>query len=100
MAKNIKSNMTKEQKNAERLKAWKQDRAAHKPKNRSSKHLRFFHVKDIYRCMSTAVLTELSKKDDFAAAQELARRDKIHDKNEIRKARYQEKLAAKRAAKA
>lgn len=90
---------TKEQSAAERLRYWKLARGAHKLKNRSSKQKRFYHTRYIYRCLSGAVLEEMSKNGNFDATQELSRRDRIHEKNQVRKQRYQEKLAAKRAAK-
>lgn len=95
-----KKTMSKEQKQAERLRFWKLERGAHKLKNRSSKHLRWLKGrKDIYKCLSNDALKEMSNNNNFDATQELVRRDKVHDKNEIRKQRYQEKIAAKRASK-
>lgn len=83
----------------QRVKQWKQDKAARKPKNRSSKHLRLIQNKDIFRCLSAASLKEMANNSCFGASMELQRRDRIHDKNEVRKERYLAKLAAKRGAK-
>jgi len=93
------SDKTKKISKEERIRFWQLSKAAHKLKNRSSKHLRFIkQMKPIYRCFSNASLKELSRNGSFEAEMELTRRSKIHDKNQVRKDRYLAKLAAKRAA--
>lgn len=69
-------------------------------KNRSSKDIVWLtKIKPIYRSMNGSFLKKLASNGDYRATKELNRRDKVHDKNEVRKQRYVEKLAAKRKAK-
>lgn len=89
------------QKKEMRVKLYRQQLAAHKPKNRSSKHLRCLKgMRPIWRCMSGEQLKSLSYNGCFEAGIELDRRAKNREKRETRMQRYREKLAAKRGAKA
>ena len=89
------------QKKEMRVKLYRQQLAAHKPKNRSSKHLRCLTgMKPIWRCMSGEQLKNLSRNGCFEASVELDRRAKNREKRETRMQRYREKLAAKRGVKA
>ena len=72
---------TKSPQYAEKLRNWKLSRAAHKLKNRSSKHLRFINTgKSIYRCLSGEVLQKMANNDNFTAYQEILRRQRKKDK--------------------
>lgn len=65
--------------------------------NRSSKNLFWLtKFKPIYRCMNGDVLRKWANNGLTPALTELNRRDKIRDKNQVRKQRYDEKLQAKR----
>lgn len=69
-------------------------------KNRSSKDIAWLtKMRPIHRCLNGEFLKRLASNGDPLATKELNRRDKIHDKNQVRKQRYIEKLAAKRKAK-
>lgn len=69
-------------------------------KNRSSKDISWLtKIRPIYRCLNGAFLKKLANNGNSLALKELNRRDKVHEKNEQRKQKYMEKLAAKRLAK-
>ena len=88
------------QEKEKRVKLYRRQLAAHKPKNRSSKHLRCLTgVKPIWRCMSGEQLKNLSRNGCFEASIELDRRARGYEKRETRKQRCGEKLSAERAAK-
>lgn len=79
--------ITKEQKQAERLKYWKLQRAARKLKNRSSKDILKIHhynFNKIWRQLSGEALHEMAKNGSFDAQQEIARRDHHRDKKELK----------------
>lgn len=69
-------------------------------KNRSSKNLTWMtKIRPAIRSLNNATVRELANNGMQNAIAEMNRRDKCHDKNEVRKQRYIEKVAKKRASK-
>lgn len=82
------NNLSKEQKDAERLKYWKIQRGARKLKNRSSKDiLRIHHYNKnkVWRQLSGEALKEMANNGSFDAQQEILRRDRRRAKKEAKK---------------